>query len=189
MKKWPFFIFMLFISMSYTANAVTELARKKYPYQLLTEDYGILNEKDLAIYGSGTPATPRPFCEKNINSNNYWQCFPRDNISIIFRDTGSSSEDFGWRDTIAELEIKIWIKHGVYHEYGMSRVETFSDYQKILNRWHYLMKKEKYVCLAGHFVDKNTRIENGISQEVHEWIFDKIKTKKGCNSYFSNSCN
>src|SRR5271155_4356910 len=172
MKKWLFFGLMLFISMSYTANAVTELAKNKYPYQLLTEDYGILNENDLAIYASGIPAAPRPFSEKNINANNYWQCFPRDNISIIFRDTGSSSEDFGWKDTIADLEIKIPIKPGIYHEYGMRRVETFGDYQKIFNRWHHLMKKENYVCLAGSFVNKNQRIENGLHQEVHEWIFD-----------------
>lgn len=159
--------------------------KQKYPDGLLTNDYGILNEKDLADYTK--QMKPMPFTGGH-SGYNYWQCFPRKNISVKLEDLGYSSEDFDWKDTVAEISITVWIKPGVVHEYAMRRFFTVHDFLKDFNHWHQLMHKEKYVCLAGHFVGHEKYIERGVEVESYGWIFDKIKTKKGCASYFTGNC-
>lgn len=50
------------------------------------------------------------------------------------------------------------------------------------------MKNEKYVCLEGGFLNHRDRVINGKKQEIYSWEFEKIKTKKGCDSYFEGEC-
>ncbi len=65
---------------------------------------------------------------------------------------------------------------------------SVADFEKRFNKWRKIMKGEKYVCLAGDFVNFEHKKENGIERDVYNWIFEKIKTKKGCDSYL-HSCN
>lgn len=169
------------------AEAVTVAAKNKYPYPLLTKDYNILSENDLAAYTWGMKQ--RPFTEKEDSGGyNYWQCFPREMISINLEDMGYSSENFGWKDTLADLKIEVWIKPGVVHRYFMRAVRLVNDYENRFHKWHKLMKGEKYVCLAGSFGRREQKTENGKELSVYSWTFDKIKTNKGCNAYW-NDCN
>lgn len=186
MKRFIFVVLFFLIDISLSASAITVDARKKYPYPLLTDDYGILNGSDLAAYTWGMK--PRPFSDKEMSGGyNYWQCFPRDDVSITLEDTGYSSKYVG-RDTLSELKIEVWIKPGVIHRYEMRATLPFHTYEKEFHTWHKLMRGEKYVCLAGSFDDKKQKIENGKTILVYSWTFDKIKTKKGCDGYWNN-CN
>lgn len=178
---------ILLFSLSLKVWCLSLASKQKYPYGLLTDDYGILTENDLAIYTLNSNS--EPFSDKqNSGAYNYWQCFPRDHVSISFEDMGYSSENIGWKDTLAEMKITVWIKPGVFHEYEMRRTWAVTDSLKDFTHWHHLMKGEKYVCLAGHFVSREHHIEKGVKTEVYGWIFDKIKTKKGCASYFEGDC-
>ena len=47
--------------------------KSKFPYALITEDYGILTSDDLEI--NGCIAKPTPFYEDSI-SYPYWRCLP-----------------------------------------------------------------------------------------------------------------
>lgn len=152
----------------------------------MTEDYGILNENDLATYVGRVNSAP--FSEKTSHGFDYWQCFPRDQVSVKFEDLGYSTEDHGWTDTLANMEFSIWIKKGVFHEYAMRRVWLVKDSIKDFNHWHKLMKGEKYICLNGYFVSREEEMRQGKKVIVYGWIFDKIKTKKGCAAYFDGDC-
>jgi len=185
MRLWAAFSLIFFLCISYSAWGIDLAVKKKYPYQLLTEDYFILNENDLAGYTFGM--NPAPFNGKPSGLN-YWQCFSCEHISITLEDTGSSTEDFGWKDNIGDIQIRVWIKKGVFHEYAMRREWSVGEFQHDFNRWRQLMKGEKHVCLGGHFVSHEKMFDHGIPIEVYGWIFDKIKTKKGCDSYFDGDC-
>lgn len=182
-KFWFLLITLFFLTISMQAEAVSELAKKKYPYILITEDYGILNENDLAscTWGRGKPG---PAFTKQGGNTDYWQCFPRNQISVTLKDSGESPEECKGT-TIAHLSLQILEPSGVVHEYQMRRGLNLETFHKDFNRWEKLMKKEKYVCLAGDFVSiENEFAPNGEKRKVYGWIFDKLKTNKGCASYF-----
>lgn len=185
MKLWITFFIISFLAIPCGAWSISIAVKQKYPYQILTDDYGILNENDLAGYV--WKMNPAPFKGK-FSGLNYWQCFPRENISLVLLDTGSSTEDFNYKDNIGDMQIRVWVKKNVSHEYAMRRAWTVGEFQKDFNRWRKLMKGEKYVCLGGHFVDYEKTKDHGVAVETYGWIFDKIKTKKGCYSYFDGDC-
>lgn len=185
MKYCNYALIALLWGISLNAWSVDTLTKQKY-HSLLTEDYNILNKKDLIYAFKGMP--PRPFSLENSGAYQYWRCFPRENISITLEDMGYSSEDFGWKDTLADLEISGMVKPGVFHEYGMRSVWPVKDLQKLFNSWRRLMKGEKYVCLAGHFVNYSEPSDYGIKRKVYGWIFDRLKTKKGCVAYLNSNC-
>jgi hypothetical protein len=167
---------MLCLSLSSSVLAVSLAAKKKYPYSLITNDFEILNEEDLSHYAR--IYTPKPFSKKEMGGF-YWQCFLRESISMTLEDKGYSSEDWGFTDTVSDLNIKIYIKPNVIHHYYMRRADPLAVYQKGFTRWQKLMTKQKYVCFAGEFDGRETRVEGGLPREIYKWTFEKIKTKKG----------
>jgi hypothetical protein len=187
MKYLSSIMIIILCGISCNALSISLAAKQKYPFPLLTEDYGILNEHDLALYSYIYNVNPRPFTGKPSGLN-YWQCFPRENISITLEDMGYSSEDFSWKDTASDLEISGMVRPGVFHEYGMRRAWPVRDFQKQFNSWRRLMKGEKYVCLAGHFVNYSEPSDYGVKRKVYGWIFDRLKTKKGCVAYLNSDC-
>lgn len=185
--KLKLFVLIIFSLLPLQIWSLSLSAKQKYSTVLLTDDFGILNENDLAAYTWGYK--PRPFTPyENSQGYNYWQCFPRDQISVTFEDMGYSSENFGWVDTLAEITIKVSITPEVFHEYEMRRVFPVVDSLPKFARFHQLMKDEKYVCLAGHFVSLEKYQNHGYQQQEYGWIFDKLKTTKGCVSYFDGDC-
>lgn len=182
MKNKIVFVLGLLIIFSSTSAAITAPIKKKYPYSVLTNDYGILNEKDLDTYKMGVK--PPPFLPKEGYGYLYWQCFPRDRVSISLKDMGYTSEDIGGEENYSVLKIMISDDSSGYHEYSMRRVWPTSTYEHRFKLWLKLMKNEKYVCLLGDFVNRET-IKGAVSQH---WIFEKIKTKKDCDSYFAGDC-
>lgn len=184
-----FTIIVVFIAMIHAAiNAYSMdlTLKQKYPNILLTDDYNILNENDFSIYAKEIK-TPSFSAKKGQETwYNYWQCFPRDHISITLEDMGDFSEDNGREESYADLKITAVINKNEHHEYYMRRAFPLSTYQDIFNTWENLMKNEKYVCLGGRFSHFNEMTTKGTQQKTYYWTFDKFKTKKGCNSYFTH---
>ena len=185
MKDRIIFLILLVLAFSRTW-AISANINKEYRYTLLTEDYDILTDNDLAAYTWGMP--PRPFDGEESGGYNYWQCFPREHISMTLEDFGYSSEDIEWKDTLSDITLLASNKPGVFHEYTMRHIHPTSFYEKKFHLWRKLMKGEKYVCLAGSYGSIEKRTQDGNTQEIHYWTFDKIKTKKGCDSNFMGDC-
>ena len=44
------------------------------------------------------------------------------------------------------------------------------------------------LSIGGYFVETNEKFQNGKKILNHLWVFENLKTKKGCDSYFSGWC-
>lgn len=179
MKKW--FIFFCLLVFCVGAPALDEALKKKYPFLLLTSDHGILNEADLARYQK--KMNYEKFSGKHSGLV-YWQCFPRDKIEITLTDMGYTAEEFEKTDTISDILLTAHEKPGVKHLYVMRRAYPIRVYHEIFMRWEKLMNGEKYVCLAGQFINHEEKTNDSVKTEENYWTYDKMKTKKGSNSYF-----
>ena len=186
MKKATIYaLFIICVGVALGAFAIPLSVKEKYPTSLLTNDYGILNARDIENYTHGL--TPRPFTvEGTSGAYIYWQCFPRERIVVTLKDTGLSSDDFGWRDNIADLQIRVTINPDFVNQYNMKKRLTVTDFEKRFNKWRNLMKGEKYICLAGSFMFRERKIEDGKEKEIYQWVFEAMKTKSGCDSYLYN---
>ncbi len=80
------------------------------------------------------------------------------------------------------------VKPNLIHEYEMRAHWSASSYERRFHKWQRITKGEKYLRLAGNYVDREKVMENGNEKEIHGWIFEKLKIKKGCDSYFDH-CN
>lgn len=56
------------------------------------------------------------------------------------------------------------------------------------NRYLKLMQGAKNVCIAGAYLEKEVKVFDGKKQQVHYWVFEKMKTQNGCDSYHRNGC-
>src|SRR5579864_6730988 len=119
MRSMSILFYFICLIFCIKANAVSTNAQKKYSNVLLSNDYGILSENDLGDFSWGFPKNKRPPFNPKDFGGNYWQCFPRESIKITLKDTGSSADDIGWRDNIAELKIEVWVNKNLVHEYEM----------------------------------------------------------------------
>lgn len=180
MKYLNITIILFLCAISCNALSINLAAKQKYPFTLLTQDYGILNKHALAFYTQYLK--PAPFLPKEDFGYIYWQCFSRENISITLEDNGYFAEEFGTKDTIGDLQITGMVKPGVFHEYSMRRAWPTGGFQQVFNHWRNLMKGEKYVCLAGNFVSRSQTTENGIKRDISGWIFERLKKIHHCLS-------
>ncbi len=144
----------------YATNRFAE----KYPYGLLTDDFGILNERDLERNTEGR--LPEPFDSTQLSSYAYWQCFPTQQVTLIC--------DRGWFEITAR-------DHGISHEYLPPHIIGQKDcvgrYQK---NWRRLTRHQPYVCLSGPYTSFLKKEKKAL------WAFEKFKTKKGCFCYFED---
>lgn len=162
---------------------------KEYPNVLISQDYGILNENDMILYTHKMAGTVPFHGGKKEHGYFYWQCFPRDHVSVTLEDTGNSPEEMVGSDTMADMSITVNVAPGVFHEYTMRALAPADLYEAMFHNWRSLMKNEKNICLGGQFGEHVHRIRsNGLKQEVYTWTFDELKTKKGCDSYFYEKC-
>src|SRR3990167_3221151 len=89
MKKYLFLAITLFLLTPIQLFAINSNSLKKYPYQLITTDYGILNETNLKRYVDGI--IPKPF-NWDITGFDYWQCFTTKNVTVWY-DKGTYDSD------------------------------------------------------------------------------------------------
>lgn len=156
---------------------------KKYPYSLLTRDYGILQELDLASYTWGKNTEP---FSPDSHGQNYWQCFPTKKVTLNCK---YISYDDNKKCKTAYLVINVNKNEKKTHEYESNNTYSADYCFEKIKKIKVLMKNENHVCLGGIFVDLETSNKNVSNQKIYGWIYDKVKTKKGCESYFNNECN
>lgn len=166
--------------------------KKKYPFTLLTDDYGILNEIDLDSELDGVKHPPL-FSHRN-RVFIYWQCFPRDSIRISLEDLGDSPEDDPESDVKyngennAKLSITAISKEKIIHKYTMISNFPTTITEDRFNRYLKLMQGAKNVCIAGSYLEREVKVFDLKKHQVHYWVFEKMKTQNGCDSYHRNGC-
>jgi len=76
--------------------------RKKFPYSLLTDDFGILDEDDLA--SNSCAAIPTPFSKRNL-AFPYWQCFEVNDTEVSCIDIGPY-ENSKQRSSLMKIKVQ-----------------------------------------------------------------------------------
>lgn len=122
-----FFLVLLFtMVISNITYALDPQLQKKYPFLLLSDDHGILKENDLSAFAK--TMNYEKFSRKHSGLV-YWQCFPREQISITLKDKGYTAEEFEPTDTMSDLTIVIHTQPDILHTYSMRRSYPISVYQ------------------------------------------------------------
>jgi hypothetical protein len=162
--------------------STTSSLKQKYPYGLLTDDYGILSEDDLGIYAWW--AKPKLYDENDTaHGYMYWQCFPTSNVKLGCRKIEGDDPKIPYSDAEIKIETETEI-----HEYEFRRALELEACHAYLKNWNRLIFGEKVVCFGGKPVDVEQKRTHGKLKKVTGWIYDKLKTKKGCYSYFGKHC-
>ncbi len=192
MKRVLFIVLIAAYLFPLTTNALSDTLKKMYPYTVLTDDHGLLNSIDLDSKLDGIKH-PSLFSHQS-NSFIYWQCFPREFVTVSLEDLGFSPEDDEESDikyngeNDARLIITARDKQENLHQYTMCSHFSIVLTKNHFDRYLQLMHGEQYVCLAGDYLRKETRKANGKKQQIYSWNFDKMKTAKGCEAYAQNGC-
>ena len=156
----------------------------KHPYAILTANYGIITKEDLAYDASHVEIGK--YDPKTSLSALYWQCFKKGEVTAKFDSWRGPDSGEAWNKIFTMCTIEIDVRHGgelqIYadhraHQVGYCR-EFLRDWKK--NTW-----REQYICLNGEGGFFQTSKVDGTYKL---WTFEKYKTKKGCDSYFSGAC-
>lgn len=150
-----------------------------FPYALLTDDFGILNKDDLKI--NQCIAVPSPFSEEKSSSYPHWQCFAGKDVKMICDGKKYSEEDKA-RMTMLVISGE---RNGQSNEFISRRPMRLKMCHLYQHDWAKFTKNEKYICISGEFIESET---DKVGKKVWVWIFDRYKTKKGCDSYFRDAC-
>ena len=167
-----FFLTSFFFYLIAEANLSRHLddLKSKFPYGLLTSDYGLLTKYDLAI--NFCSATPTPFALDSI-SYQYWQCFKTKDISINC-DYGNTPDEH--EGILGLVVIKVTTPQKI-HEYIERRLWPVKDCKGLVADAKKILKKTQHACISASFIDKEINVPE---KETMSWIFDRIKTKNGC---------
>jgi hypothetical protein len=169
MKILSFFV-LIFFAFSCTKNISLQY---KYPNEVLSDDYGILNElnltkiKDIGEFNSEPSSIPRWICFESKNF--HAQCVNTDydeNLKFVTGDL--------------DLNVK---ENGKEIHLDFNAVIAKSVCEEHLKTWRKIMTDEKYFCLAANYLATNKMNPNKMTG-----FFHLLKTKKGCDSWFIGDC-
>ena len=174
----------LLYSLSYGVNP-TQL--KRYPYSLLTPDFGILFEKDLKI-GAGSYQNV-PYDPRRTGGTSYWKCFPSTQVSFTYK-TWRDADSMGPSDVIVtmcsfDIQVKDKDQRDDYSERRANQVRVCKD---IDQNWKRLTLNEPHICLFGENGFLTEEVLDGTKRSVTNWTWKSLKTRKGCYAYFGDDC-
>jgi hypothetical protein len=148
-------------------------AKIRYPYSLIGDDHGILSEQDLAM--STCYANPTPFSSTEGMGAFYWKCFETKKIST---ECDSNGEQDPYEEGLLELTVT---DRDESHDYIARRVLPLHDCQQFVRDIRKRLRGSRYACIMGSSPSMDNRPPELIK---YTWIFEAIRTRKGCESYF-----
>lgn len=150
-----------------TFDHLTEL-KSKYPYGLLSDDYGVLTLNDLAL--NACHIKPEAFVPGALNPYEYWLCFESKSVLAICEDQNFSNED----GHVGRVAVNARDAQIVYH-FIESRPWPIRDCKNFVKTLKNLMRGTSHACISASYIDKE---EKGKKERIG--IFHRLKTKKGC---------
>lgn len=179
MRKALMYLFVVSVPMALQASTHLQELNQRFPFGLLTDDYGVLDELDLKI--NTCIAEPTPFSKSNtISPYPYWQCFE---VKRSKMDCERGKYDPHEKALMSMLVVS-GKREGERHEFISRRPMPLSSCKLFQKDWQKFTWHEKYVCVSGS--DHSIEIQDG--KPVWIWIFGRYKTHKGCDSYFADEC-
>jgi hypothetical protein len=154
-----------------------EKLKSRYPYGLIGDDYGLLTEEDLAV-NTCNALERTPFSGEKNMAYSYWQCFPLKDVKM---ECDSLGYDSAIKKETGYLEIDAQNGNGI-QSYLARDAMDMGDCRKYLWWWKQKTQGEEHVCVSGSYGGFRG-IRDGHKET--DWVFDKFKTRKGCESHRS----
>ena len=180
MQKVTFTLVGMFIAATSclaSTSGSLQSAKTKYPYSLIGEDFGILNEADLAANTCDVRSRPFSFGSSSL----YWRCFESNAVTFSCDSSGIADPTDG---VMGLIVLEASGKDG-RHEYLARRPWSIADCREFGRSFVSSTKHTRHICISGSSPKRNTDSRN-IQTTI--WIFEKYKTSKGCKSYFEGDC-
>lgn len=156
---------------------------KKYPNRLITPDFGIVSTADLARDDEVRDSSP--YDPNHVMLARYWQCLPLKHVKLEYR-KWLDRDDAGHAKPLIQLcdfEIRVTTPNDpqIYSDRRARPVEYCRD---LARRWRKITAGEQAVCLNG---DDGSFSKNEPGGKYKSWIWNIVKTRKGCFS-FAGEC-
>jgi hypothetical protein len=139
--------------------------------ETVNPDYGILPES------YRTRSGVRPLM---------WRCFPIKDVEVKYR-TWRDADPMGPYDVIVTMcDFEIWANSKPFQNVYSGRRAKQEDYcSEFRAAWNRITQGEEQICMDGETLTKGEPEEDENSKKmVVSWTWDKIKTKKGCYSFW-----
>jgi hypothetical protein len=167
------FIFLLILSGCENKKSL----QSKYPLKLLSDDYGILKESDM--HDKGFLEDIGEFSTEPSSAPR-WICFDVKDFTSKCINV-SYSEKFNTNSGDLDMVVKHVRKE---YRFSFNSIVSNEICEEHRAEWKKVMDGEKYFCLSSTLLAIDKRDSNKISG-----IFYRLKTKKGCDSWFVDHCN
>lgn len=174
----------LFISVFLQLAVLVSIAAPhttKHSNGLLTPSFGIVTEDDLAFDHHSIETVPY---DPNKDSGSlYWQCFPLNETEAKYRTWKVVDERGRW---VNRCSPEVYIHHnGELQQYVDRRGHPIGHCKEFIEVWRNLTQAQTAVCLNGEGGFYSKDIDFG---KYKLWTWTKVKTKRGCYSYFEGDC-
>jgi len=153
-----------------STDHLTDL-RKKYPYGLLTNDYGILTVNDLAL--NACRIRPAPFVPGENQPYQYWLCFRSKSVRAVCEDANASNEDghVGW--------VRVRANDNQFeYNFIKPRPWPIRDCREFVRDLKRLLTGTSHACISASYIDKEKKNETGRLERMG--YLNRLKTRKGC---------
>jgi hypothetical protein len=155
-------------------NCKTGATKPIYPrknVETVNPDYGILPESYRTRSGT------RPLM---------WRCFPIKDVEVKYR-TWRSADAMGRYDVIVTMcDFEIWVNSKPFQNvYSGRRAKPQVYCDEFRTAWNKLTQGEEHLCMDGEPLTKGEpELDENSKKMLVSWTWDKIKTKKGCYSFW-----
>lgn len=147
-----------------------------YPMKLLSDDTGILTEADM--HDNGFHENIGEFSTEP-SSGPRWICFES---KSFFSKCINASYNEKFNADSGELDMIIKQK-GKEYRLVFNSVVSNNTCEEHRSAWTKIMSDEKYFCLSATFLAIDKKDPSKITG-----FFNRLKTKKGCDSWFVGDC-
>lgn len=116
-----------------------------------------------------------------------WRCFPIKDMEVRYR-TWPFTDPMDSKKIIETMcDFEIWVNSKPFQNiYHGRRGKPESYCKNFRTAWEKLTKSEEYICMDGETLTKGEPEEDKNNKKmIMSWTWDKIKTKKGCYSFWN----
>jgi hypothetical protein len=115
-----------------------------------------------------------------------WSCFPIEDVEVKYR-SWRASDGMGRYDVIVTMcDFEIWVNSKPFQNvYSGRRAKQEVYCNDFKAAWNKLTQGEKHICMDGETLTNGEPEEDKDSKKMLvSWTWDKIKTQKGCYSFW-----
>ncbi len=145
--------------------------KSRFPNGLLSDDYGVLNIKDLAL--NACRLKPPPFIPGATDSYQYWICFENKNILPTCYDAGIDETE----GHVGRVYIDVHNREMSY-QFFERRPWSIRDCRSFVKDLKKIMKGTSHACISASSITKEEKNDKGQMERIG--FLHRFKTRKGC---------